>query len=99
MANRIVSPEIVKRIAEIEEQWNAAARLIREALKGWAKRSATAGIEKGAYRELGKVCESIAPALGLDMDAVDYVSLGQAAFAAYRAGRIVDSVPSHTPRG
>ncbi len=90
MADRIVSPEIVKRIAAIEEQWNAADRLIRESLTGWAKRSAAAGVETGAYRELGKVCESIAPALGLDMDAADYVSLGEAALAAYRAGRIVD---------
>jgi hypothetical protein len=100
MNNEIINAELVNKIAVVVEQWSAADRpwnpansdnSVRSGMAPWAVRSIRAGIERGAMMEIGKLTESIAPALGVSDDA-DFITIGEAAFTAYKNGQAVSAL-------
>jgi hypothetical protein len=77
-----------KAIFDLEDEWTAADRAIRAAVKGWAQIPARTGVARGFYGQCGKLAEraGLDAELGIDLDEQGWQALGEAAYKAARLG-------------
>lgn len=88
----IVDANLVKKIIAIREQWSTADAIAMEQFTGWVRKSVRAGIERGAYMQIGVSCgDEIVEKLGLPEDS-DFETIGAAAHRAYIAGGVVSAM-------
>lgn len=85
MKTEIINAKLVEDITKIIQEWNAANTQSRNFFHGWQQLSVLAGLEQGAYGQMGKAAARCGENFGMD-PYEDLRVLGETAFLAYKRG-------------